>query len=170
MQGLLPIALRSSLQDDKVASALIDLCNIFKELCAKVLKVEDLEQLQSRAAITLCQLEKIFPPSFFTVMVHLVIHLPMEAMLAGPVQARWMYPIERLFSQLKFYVRNKAQPEGSIAEGYLAEESSTFFSRYLEGVETKLNRPVRNYDCDSSGLFILICWTTIRPNRSYSIG
>jgi hypothetical protein len=44
---------------------------------------------------------------------------------------------------LKTYVRNKAQPEGSIAEGYLAEEVLTFCSRYLVGIETVFNRSRR---------------------------
>ncbi|XP_052879810.1 uncharacterized protein LOC128286523 [Gossypium arboreum] len=54
-----------------------------------------------------------------------------------------MYPIERFLSKLKSYCRNKRYPEGSIAEGYLAEECMTFCSRYLD-VETRLNRPSRN--------------------------
>ena len=41
------------------------------------------------------------------------------------------------------YVRNKAQPEGSIAEGYIAEECLTFCSRYFEGIETRFNRSKR---------------------------
>ena len=94
MQELLPIALRGSLPD-KVSSALIDLCNFFKKICSKVLTVEFLEQLESQITITFCQLETIFPPSFFTVMVHLVIHLAYEAKVGGPVQYRWMYPVER---------------------------------------------------------------------------
>ncbi|KAL6315236.1 hypothetical protein AAG906_037468 [Vitis piasezkii] len=51
-------------------------------------------------------------------MVHLPIHLASEAKIAGPVQYRWMYPIERYYLRtLKSYVRNKSHPEGSIAEG-----------------------------------------------------
>ena len=39
------------------------------------------------------------------------------------------------------YVRNKAQPEGSIAEGYLVEEILTFCSRYFDdSLETRFNR------------------------------
>jgi len=34
----------------------------------------------------------------------------------------------------------KAQPKGSIAEGYMAEESLTFCSRYLNEIETVFNR------------------------------
>lgn len=43
-------------------------------------------------------------------------------------------------------MRNKAQPEGSIAEGYLADECVTFLSRYLKDVESRTNRPPRNVD------------------------
>jgi hypothetical protein len=58
-----------------------------------------------------------------------------------------MYPTERNLCKLKSYVRNRAHPEGSIAEGYLAEEALTFCSRYLhESVDTRLNRKSRNYD------------------------
>ena len=74
---------------------LIDLSCYFKEVCSKVLQVEDLEKLESQIAMTLRELEKIFPPSFFTVMVHLVIHLATEGKIVGPVHYRWMYPIER---------------------------------------------------------------------------
>lgn len=45
--------------------------------------------------LILCKLEKIFPPAFFDIMVHLAVHLPREAKLVGPVGYRWMYPIER---------------------------------------------------------------------------
>jgi hypothetical protein len=57
---------------------------------------------------------------------------------------------------LKSYVSNKAQPEGSIAEGYKLEETITFCSRFLEGVETVFNRPPRindNPSCSSNYLF-----------------
>ena len=47
---------------------------------------------------------------------------------------------------LKGHVRNKARPEGSIAEAYLTDECITFCSRYLHGVETIFNRPERNED------------------------
>ncbi|KAM1329510.1 hypothetical protein PS2_013284 [Malus domestica] len=66
--------------------------------------------------------------------------------MAGPVQYRWMYPVERYLHKLKSYVRNKARPEGSIAEGYLGDECITFCSRYLHRVETKFNQRDRNDD------------------------
>ncbi|KAL6189175.1 hypothetical protein ACLB2K_040565 [Fragaria x ananassa] len=83
-----------------------------------------------------------------SVMVHLAVHLPLEAKLAGPVMYRWMYPIERRLGDQKRYVRNRAHPEGSIAEGYIAEESLMFCSLYLHDIETVHSRPERNYDAE----------------------
>ncbi|XP_035837675.1 uncharacterized protein LOC110893278 [Helianthus annuus] len=95
----------------------------------------------------LCDLERIFPPSFFDVMVHLSVHLASEAKLGGTVHYRWMYPVERYLSTLKSYVKNRSKPEGSIAEGYLAEECLSFCSLYLSSdVETIHNKTSRNYD------------------------
>ncbi|XP_028107554.1 uncharacterized protein LOC114306510 [Camellia sinensis] len=94
-------------------------------LCSKTLRVTDLEKLQEQIILILCKLEKIFPPAFFDVMVHLAIHLPYEARLGGPVQYRWMYPIERMLSLLKGFVGNKARPEGSIAEAYISKECTS---------------------------------------------
>ncbi|XP_020271785.1 uncharacterized protein LOC109846956 [Asparagus officinalis] len=82
-------------------------------------------------------------------MVHLAVHLPREAMLAGPVQYRWMYPIEKFLGTLKGYVTNRARPEGSIAEAYIAKECLTFCSMYLKGVV----REERNVDCEFSKWF-----------------
>ncbi|TYJ97500.1 uncharacterized protein E5676_scaffold85G00050 [Cucumis melo var. makuwa] len=55
----------------------------------------------------------------------------------------WMYPIERSLCTLRQYVMNKARPNGSIAEAYVMNESSTFCSRYLSGIETRFTRDER---------------------------
>ena len=95
LQRLLPVAIRNFVPKD-VFQALDELGNFFLRLCCKTLKKKDVETLQVDSVIILCKLEKIFPPAFFDVMVHLVVHLPNEAILGGPVHYRWMYPIERL--------------------------------------------------------------------------
>jgi len=158
MEQLLPLAMRKTLPNE-VCSILIDLCLFFRQLCNKILKIDELDQLQGTIVLTLCHMEILFPPFFFTVMVHLIVHLMKDVKLGRPVQYRWMYPIERYLGKLKLYVRNKAQAEGSIAEGYMAEESLTFCSRYLDGIETVLNRLHRvddepsNVSCNVSTLF-----------------
>jgi hypothetical protein len=52
----------------------------------------------------------------------------------------------RCLRRYKGYMCNKAEPEGSIAEGYVAEEILNFCSRYLESLQTVFNRPLRNPD------------------------
>jgi len=71
------------------------LSDFFKGLYAKELNVDKLDELQSNVILTLCSMDKMFPPSFFTIMVHLIVHLMEEAKLGGHVFYRWMYPIER---------------------------------------------------------------------------
>ncbi|XP_016164774.1 uncharacterized protein LOC107607320 [Arachis ipaensis] len=132
---------------DHVAIALVRLCSFFRRICQKVISLDEVVNLEAEIAETLCQLERIFPPSFFDIMVHLPIHLANEVRLGGPVQYRWMYPVERYMCTLKSYVRNRSRPEGSIAEGYLANECINFCSRYLhEDVHTRFNRIPRNND------------------------
>ncbi|XP_019258754.1 PREDICTED: uncharacterized protein LOC109236969 [Nicotiana attenuata] len=140
-----PLAIRNVLPDHVVA-VLVDFCSFFKALSSKTLNVSEPDKLQEHIESTLCHLEILFPPAFFTVMVHLSVHLAEEAKLGGPVHHRNMYPVERELGHFKSFVRNKAQPEGSIAEGYLAEESLTFCSRYIEDIETRFNRPRRVRD------------------------
>ena len=94
IQSLFPIAIRGSLPDE-VSKHLIELSWFFREICSKVLSLEDLESLQKIIAMTLCELERIFPFSIFTVMVYLLIHLTDEAKITGLVHYRLMYPIER---------------------------------------------------------------------------
>ena len=84
MQQLLTIALHGLLLAS-ITRPLIKLSCFFREICSKMLKVFDIENLEKDIAVMLCELEKIFPPSFFMVMVHLVIHLVTEAKLGGPI-------------------------------------------------------------------------------------
>ncbi|KAL6184927.1 hypothetical protein ACLB2K_041062 [Fragaria x ananassa] len=142
LQQLIPLCIRSSLPKN-VVEGLIDLGKFFKVLCSKLNCAADLEEARSRIIVTLCDLEKIFPPSFFDVMEHLPIHLAEEALIAGAVQFRWMYPIERYLLTLKQYVRQRAHPEASIANGYLMEECMNFCSQYLKDMGCKSNRPLR---------------------------
>ncbi|XP_022003765.1 uncharacterized protein LOC110901234 [Helianthus annuus] len=116
------------------------------QLCSRTLSVDDMKKAKDDIVTILCKLEMIYPPAFFDIMVHLLVHLPDEAIAGGPVAFRWMYPFERYMKKLKNYVKNPARPEGCIAEGYVFEEALTFCSMYLKDVQTKFNRPNRNDD------------------------
>ncbi|KAH0713018.1 hypothetical protein KY289_008977 [Solanum tuberosum] len=117
-----------------------------KQLCMKILTISNLEKLQNRIVETLSHLEILFPPSFFTVMIDLTVHLVDEVKQGGPVHYRWMYFVERLLGHFKSLVRNKSQSEGSIAEGHKVEEVLSIYSRYFDEIESRLNRPKRVND------------------------
>nr|GFB57946.1 hypothetical protein [Tanacetum cinerariifolium] len=119
MQRLLPYGLQNYLPD-KIAKPIIELCSLFKQICSATMMEDGMLKAQIKVVDILCNLELIYPPAFFDIMIHLVIHLSLEAPEGGPIRPRWIYPFERYMKKLKGYVRNKAKPEGSIAEGYVA--------------------------------------------------
>jgi hypothetical protein len=95
MQTLIPLASHDLLPKG-IWDALIEISYFFRDICSSKLNVDHIERLQMNIIETLYKLEMIFPPSFFDLMEHLLIHLPFEAKAGGPVQYRWMYPFERL--------------------------------------------------------------------------
>ncbi|KAJ9535763.1 hypothetical protein OSB04_un001077 [Centaurea solstitialis] len=139
MQRLLPLGAKASCHPS-ISAPIIELCFFFKQICARNLMMSDMKKAEKQLINILCNFEQIFPPAFFDIMIHLVMHLPEEAIQGGPVYMRWMYPFERYMKKLKNYL------EGSIEEGYVADEALTFCSRYLQGVSTRFNRPDRNED------------------------
>ena len=99
LQRLLPVVIRPYLPLN-VVQPLIELSRFFQMLCARELKKSDIRQMQNDIVLILCKLETIFPPAFFTICVHLMIHLPEQALLTGPVHNTWMFPIERYETKL----------------------------------------------------------------------
>ena len=93
-QRLLPVVIRPYLPHF-VVEPLIKLSRWFQKLCARELRKEDVRQMKEEIVMILCKLERIFPPAFFTIMVHLMIHLPEQVLFTGPVHFTWMFPMER---------------------------------------------------------------------------
>ena len=85
MQQLIPLVIRGVLHKN-VCVVIVELCSFFRQLCSKVLKTNQLEHLENDIIVTLCKLERILPPSFFDVMVHLPIHLASEVKVVGLMQ------------------------------------------------------------------------------------
>ena len=130
----------------KILSIVIELCTFCKQLCARSVKVIEMVEAQNQLVFILYRLERIFSSTFFDIMIHLVLYLPEEAILGGPVYMWWMYPFQRYLKELKDYIRNAAKPEGSISEGYVVNEVLTFCSRYFNDLETRFKRLVMNDD------------------------
>lgn len=89
-------------------------------------------KLKVGTIIALCFLEKVFAPSFFDLMMHLVIHLIDELDVCGLIHAWWMYPIERAMKDLKGYVQNMCRPEGNMVKAYIFYEALGFNTKYMQ--------------------------------------
>jgi hypothetical protein len=80
---------------------------------------------------TLCQLKMCFPPSYFDIMPHLMMHMVNQIQQLGPVYLHLMWTYERFMSTLKTYVHNRAYPENSMIEAYTTEEAVNWCMRYI---------------------------------------
>ena len=144
MQHLLPVAIRGILPD-QVRYTITRLCVFFNTICSKVINPCILDDLQADVIETMCRFEMYFPPSFFDVMPHLVIHLIREVKICGPVCLRYMYPFERLMGDLKAKVMNPAKPEASIVQRTIAEEVAAWVAQFLAS-HHKIGLPQSRHD------------------------
>jgi hypothetical protein len=78
IQQLLPIALRGSNFLGNVVRPLVEMSTFFRCICSTTLTPEDLNRLEGDVCITLCKMEQVFPPRFFTSMVYIVVYLVRE--------------------------------------------------------------------------------------------
>lgn len=89
MQQLLPMV-GGGLLLKGTRLAICRLCSYFNKLCQCVIDREVMLELEIEVIDILCRLERYSPPSFFDIMIHLVIHLGHEACICGHVQFCWM--------------------------------------------------------------------------------
>ena len=83
----------------------------------------------------------------------------------------------RYLGELKSTVRNKARPEGCIAESVLAKEAMALCSGFIDGFQSLLNKVSRNDDNDKTlgcntgqaSAFFPCAGTTLGKPRSYVI-
>src|SRR6185503_4098874 len=131
MTQLIPVELRGILLAN-VRATIIKLCTFLNTISQKAIDPSSLSRLQEDVVQSLVSFEMIFPPSFFNIMMHLLVHLVKEIGILGPIFLHNMFPFERCFVVLKKYVRNRARPEGSIVKGYITEEVIEFCVDYVE--------------------------------------
>ncbi|KAM0854944.1 hypothetical protein ACQ4PT_050116 [Festuca glaucescens] len=102
-EEILPLAVMKTLPEE-VALPLIKLAKCFKVITSKIVSNKEIAIVEEQLPEILCQLEKIFPPTFFDIMEHLVIHLPTEVRLVGPVQFRNMWSTEMFIGNMKNWI------------------------------------------------------------------
>jgi hypothetical protein len=141
MMQILPIAIRG-IMDEHVHETLFGLCNFFDVISRKSVGLKQLDALQEEIVVILCELEIYFPPAFFDIMVHLLVHLVADIIHLGPIFLHNMMPFERLNGVIKGFVRNRSRPDGSIAKGFLTYECVSFCQNYLRIKEDDMDDPV----------------------------
>jgi hypothetical protein len=127
---VLSVALRG-LQLKNVCVPIVKLCAFLNAISQKVINLDILPRLQKDVAQCLVSFELVFPPSFFNIMTHLLVHLVEEIAILGPVFLHNMFPFERFMGVLKKYVHNHARPEGSISKGYGIDEVIEFYVDFI---------------------------------------
>jgi hypothetical protein len=146
MERLMSIMFRSYF-DDVVWMMLAELSYFYRQLCAKEITVEMMQKLKKEIRVILCKMLKNFPPRFFNPMQHLLIHLPYEVKVGGPILYRWMYHIERALRYPKPMVGNRARVEGSITKAFILKEVGYFSNVYFVE-EHNINAPTVQYNVD----------------------
>ncbi|KAL0395471.1 UNVERIFIED_CONTAM: hypothetical protein Slati_4513300 [Sesamum latifolium] len=127
MQELIPIAFCEMLHES-VWSVLTEV-GLFQILCSTMLDVNKVQELETNVTTILCNLEKIFPPAFFCSMKHLIVYLPYEAHVGGPVQYRWMCPFERSFLNELYEHHHSEDP---IIEELVGTQFKDWFKRRVK--------------------------------------
>ena len=91
-------------------------------------------------------IEENFPRSILTSQLHVMVHIVDEMAICGVVHARWMFFLKWFMKILKDFVRQRARPEGSMAEGWLVQEALVYISEYLSRVDPDMPRLCNNED------------------------
>ncbi|RDY05722.1 hypothetical protein CR513_10408, partial [Mucuna pruriens] len=77
-----------------------------------------------------------FPPSFFDIMVYLVVYLVRDIRLCGLVFLWRMYLVEHYIKILKSHVKSPHRPKASIVERYITEEAIEFCTNYMPATKS----------------------------------
>jgi hypothetical protein len=117
----LPIAIRA-IKPVYVKMVITRLCYFFNKISHVVIDEDELKDIQEFIGETMAQLEMCFPPGFFDIMEHLIIHMVEQICALGPLYLQEIWTYERFMSILNRYVLNRAYSEGSMIEGYCTEE------------------------------------------------
>jgi hypothetical protein len=93
MMEILLVALRGILLDN-VRATIIKLCAFLNAISQKAIYPMSLLKLQEDVVQSIVSLEMIFPPSFFNIMTHLLVHLVKVIGILGPIFLHNMFPFE----------------------------------------------------------------------------
>jgi hypothetical protein len=147
IERLISVMVRGYLPEH-VWRVLAELSHFLHTLYAKQIYPMAIEKLHDRVSELLCKLEMIFPPGFFTLMLHLIVHLANEALLGGPMQYRWQFCIDGEFKYIRYKCGNKNKIEACIAQATQLEEMAAATTTYYVNDVPTMHNPVSRYNVD----------------------
>jgi hypothetical protein len=95
----LPIAIRA-IKPVFVKMVITRMCYFFNKISQKLINEDELNDLQEFIGKTMAQLEMCFPPGFFDIMEHLMIHMVDQIRALGPLYLHEIWTYERFMSIL----------------------------------------------------------------------
>jgi hypothetical protein len=107
------------------------LCSFFNAISQKVVDPMKLTKVKDDLILTMCNLKTIFPPLFFDLMPHLLVHIVHKMKYLDSVFLHQMYPFKVFMTVLKNYVPNRSHPEGCMVQGWATEEVIEFAVDYI---------------------------------------
>ena len=139
LQFILPVAIKDCLSDN-IRATIYKISSLVRWISAKEIRQDSIAAARLNAIEAVCMVEKYFPTNILTIQMHLLVHIVDEVAIAGTVHSRWMFFLERFMKTLKGFVRQRARPEGSMAEGWLVQESLVFISEFLSSADPDIPR------------------------------
>jgi hypothetical protein len=104
----------------------------YRQIYAKQVSKAMMQRLEKEIAVLVCKMETVFSFGWFNAMQHLLVHLPWEARVEGPVQFRRMYSQERELKKLRYMVHNKARVDGCIMDAFTCAQKSSLHTYRTE--------------------------------------
>ena len=115
----------------EIRTIIYKLAELVRWISQKEIQTTSIDSTRKNVVELVCMIEKYLPPSMLTIQVHLLVHVVDEIEMAGTVHCRWMFFLERFMKTLKGFVRQKARPEGSMAEGWIVQESLVYIAEWI---------------------------------------
>ncbi|XP_035688707.1 uncharacterized protein LOC118424238 [Branchiostoma floridae] len=115
--GIYKFCIRGLMKDAQRETVYL-LCDVLHALCAPYVNMTRLPELKKAIHQCLARLERDFPVTIMTAIVHWMSHITPYISEYGPTKTYWMYLYERMNSFLSKRVKNRQHPESTAVESY----------------------------------------------------
>jgi hypothetical protein len=131
MMVFLAIAIRD-IKPISIKVLITRLYYFFNTVSQKVIGRKEFDDLKAYMIEIVCMPEMCFPPSFFDMQEHLMIHLVDQILTLGLLYLHSIFLYKQFLAVLKACVRNRAHPEGSVMECYTTKEVVEWCIDYIK--------------------------------------